>query len=168
MNQIKVEIYKHWLILAEELYHASEPNSKAPNLGDQRKRRLYGAIVFLALTLEAFINEIGLEFCCDEFASIDRLPGPDKWLQIPRLGGRKLYSAGREPHQSIKTIFAYRNLFVHFKPHFQLDDCKDFERVKRVDHALFKRLYRRSVEAMKLVSSDLEVPGMEWLDAKKL
>ena len=168
MRQTKVQIYKHWLILAEELYHASEPSSEAPYIGDQRRRKLYGAVVFLALALESFINEIGLEFCTDEFASIDRLPGPDKWLLIPILGGKKLYTEGQEPHQSIQTIFAYRNLFVHFKPHFQPDDCKDFERMKRVNHALFKKLYRRSVEAMKLVSSGLEVPEMEWLDAKKL
>jgi|RhiMetdeSRZDD1v2_1073273.scaffolds.fasta_scaffold313676_2 hypothetical protein len=168
MRQTKVQIYKHWLILAEELYEASEPNSKAPYIGDQRRRRLNGAIVFLALSLEAFINEIGLEFCGDEFASIDRLPGPDKWLRVPKLGGKRFCKEGREPYQSIQTIFAYRNLFAHFKPSFQSDDCKQFAKMKRVDHDLFKRLYRRSIDAMKLVSSEFMVSGMEWLDIKRL
>jgi hypothetical protein len=166
MRQTKVQIYKHWLILAEELYEASEPNSKAPYIGDRRRRNLNGAIVFLALSLEAFINEIGLEFCGDEFASIDRLPGPDKWLLVPKLGGKRCCTEGT--HQSIRTIFAYRNLFAHFKPRFLSDDCKEFAKIKRIDHDLFKRLYRQSIDAMKLVSSEFMVSGMEWLDIKRL
>jgi hypothetical protein len=168
MKQTKIQIYKHWFILAEELYHASKPDLRAPYLGDQRKRRLYGAVVFLALTLESFINEIGLEFCGDDFSSIDRLSAPDKWLLVPKLKGRNIYLRGREPHQSIQTIFSYRNLFVHFKPQFRPDECQEYEEMSKVDHALFKRLYRRTVEAMKLVSSELKVSGMEWLDLKKL
>ena len=76
MRQTKVEIYKHWLILAEELYHSSEPNRNTPYLGDYRRRKLYGAVVFLALALESFINQIGLEYCSDDFALIDRLTTP--------------------------------------------------------------------------------------------
>ena len=105
MRQTKVQIYKHWLILAEELYEASEPNSKAPYIGDQRRRRLNGAIVFLALSLEAFINEIGLEFCGDEFASIDRLPGPDKWLRVPKLGERGFAKKGESPTNPYKPFW---------------------------------------------------------------
>ena len=75
---------------------------------------------------------------------------------------------GREPHQSIQAIFVYRNLFVHFKPRFQPDDCKDFEKLKSLNHALFNRLHEQSVAAMKLASQEFNVSGMEWLDDKKL
>jgi len=168
MRQTKVQIYKHWFILAEELYQASEPNRNTPYLGDYRRRKLYGAVVFLALALESFINELGLEYCSDDFASIDRLPAPAKWLIVPKLTRRKVCSKDREPHQSIQAIFVYRNLFVHFKPHFQPDDCKDFEKLKSHNHALFNRLHEQSVAAMKLASQEFNVSGMEWLDDKKL
>ena len=92
MRQTKVQIYKHWFILAEELYQASEPNRNTPYLGDYRRRKLYGAVVFLALALESFINELGLEYCSDDFASIDRLPAPAKWLIVPKLTRRKVCS----------------------------------------------------------------------------
>ena len=168
MRQTKVEIYKHWLILAEELYHGSEPNRNTPYLGDYRRRKLYGAVVFLALALESFINDIGLEYCSDDFASIDRLPTPAKWLIVPKLARREVCSKDREPHRSIQTIFAYRNLFVHFKPRFQPDGSRDFEKMKSLNQALFKKLHEQSVAAMKLASREFKISGMEWLEDKKL
>jgi len=70
----KIQFYKHYLILAKELYDLSKPNKKTPHLGDLRKRKLYGSIIFLALALESFINEIGIEYLNIEFNEIERMP----------------------------------------------------------------------------------------------
>jgi hypothetical protein len=167
VTETKVQFYKHCLILAEDLYRDSEPRRKTPSVSDQRWRKLFGAVVFLALALEAFINEIGLELC-DDFHSIERLSAPDKWLIIPKLCGKDLFSRGKEPYQSIKLIFNHRNLFVHFKPQYQPEESKEYQQMSKVDHAFVEKVYCETIKAMKLVSRSFALPDMEWLDEKLL
>ncbi|GEM_PF-1864436 len=168
LTLLKVAFYKHCFILAEDLYHESKPDSKTSNISDQRRRKLYGAIVFLAFALESFINEIGLERCSDDFDSIDKLATPDKWILIPKLCSKPSLNKGTEPFQSIAAIFRYRNLFAHFKPQFKEFQHKDYQKMREVTHNLFKSYYNNTIYAMKILRKEFVISELEWLDNKKL
>lgn len=164
---LKVQIYKHWLILAEKLYFDSNPSKQTPSISDQRRRLLYGATLFLAFALESFINEIGIEFCPNEFESLDKISTSDKWLIIPRLISKPLFFRDREPFQSIFLIFKYRNFFAHFKPEFKDEKHKDYEDMRKIDHSLIRKFYGNTIIAMQLLRDKLKIKDMEWLDLKK-
>lgn len=165
---LKVQFYKDCLILAEELYKASEPDKQTPNISGQRRRRLYGAIIFLALALESFINEIGIDYCPNEFDSLGKLRAPDKWDIILKLKKRKPFEKSKEPFQSITKIFRYRNLFVHFKPQFKEFNHKDYEDMRKVTHSLVKKLHNNTVKAMKIIHKEFNIPNLQWLDTKTI
>lgn len=162
---LKVQFYKHCLILARELYDLSEPQKNTPQLGDQRRRRLYGSILFLAFALESFINEIAIECCKEEFDSIDKLSALDKWDIIPKLAiHKRLFKKGEEPYQSIDRIFDYRNLFAHFKPQFKDESAKDYQKMRKVDHALTRKLFNNAVLVMRIISKEFNIQTMDWLE----
>lgn len=167
MDQLKLQIHKRYLILAEELYNSSEPKKIAPCLGIQRRSRLFGAIVFIGFALESFINEIGLEYCKDVFDSIERLPPTDKWLLIPRLKSKNSFDRNKEPLLSISMIFKLRNRFAHFKPEFKDEVSRDFIELKKIDHKLVKKLYNKSIEGMKILSKEFKADN-DWLEIKNL
>jgi len=164
----KVQFYKHYLILAEDLYRESEPQKITPNISDLRRRKLYGAIIFLAFALESFINEVGIEFFPNEFDAIEKLSTPDKWYLIPRLKSIELFEKGKEPYQSITEIFDYRNKFVHFKPRYQEYNSKLYRKMSEVTHKKVKKLYKYTIEAMKKIRDNFNIENMEWLDDKQL
>jgi len=165
---LKIRLYKRFLILAEKLYNDSEPDKKTPYIGEQRRSMLYGSILFLAFALESFINEIGIKYCQDDFERIDRLPTLDKWIIIPKLHSEIILFEDREPFQSISKIFTYRNLFTHFKPQFKKYSSKEYREIRNVDHKLVKRLFNRSIEAMKLLAKKFNLENSDWLETKRL
>lgn len=158
-----VRIYKSWLILVRELYELSEPNKAAPYLGEMRRRKLYGCIVFLAFALESFINEIGIEYCKEDFKLLDRLPAVTKWQIIPKLNSRNLFKKNEEPFISIKEIFQLRNTFAHYKPQFKDMLDPEFRKLKQVDHKLVRRLYKNTIKAMRAMATAFDLVGSDWL-----
>lgn len=168
MNVIKIRLHKRYLILAEELYNSSGPNKNTPYLGEQRRSRLIGAIVFLGFALESFINEIGLEYCKDVFDSIDRLSPADKLIIILKSEAKRILEKGREPYQSISLIFRLRNQFAHFKPQFKGNLSKDYIAMRDIDHKLVKKLYNSSIDGMKFLSKEFGMEDNDWLEDKKL
>ena len=166
--QTKVRFYVHFLRLAEELYTLSEPNKQTPQLADQRRRLLYGAVLFLAFALESFINEVAIDHCQDDFEAVDRLSTPDKWRLVPKICGKVPLQKNKQPLQTISEIFRYRNLFVHYKPRFQKDDSKEYQNLRKIDHACVKRFYQNTVQSMQLLRDGFRLNNLEWLDDKKL
>lgn len=166
--RLKVAFYVHCFALAEELYRASEPEKTTSNMTDSRRRRLYGAIIFLAIALEAFINDFGAEKLPNDFERIEKIATPDKWMIIPKLFSKHLFSKDKQPFQSIVEIFQYRNLFIHFKPKFKNYRDKDYQKMRRVTHKLVKRFYNNTVKAMSIIKKDFNLLNLDWLDKKNL
>ena len=164
----KIQFYKYCINLAEDLYRYSEPTKKSPSISENRRSNLYGAILFLSFALESFINEVGIEYCPEDITAIENITMPDKWYLIPKLQSKKLFNKGKEPYQSIATIYKYRNLFVHFKPKYKDVNSKDYQSMREVTHALVKKLYNNTIKAMKIIRNNFNIPEMEWLEDKKL
>lgn len=168
----KIAFHKSCLTLAKELYENSEPQKKSLYLGAQRKRRLYGTIVFLSFALESFINEIGIMYCKKYFERVERLTTVNKWLIIPKLISKEIFDPGKEPFQSIDKIFDYRNLFAHYKPEFKEWNAKEYEKIDEINHKLVKKFYNQAIQAMKNVRDNLcekkDLESFGWLEHTKI
>lgn len=158
----KIQFYKHYLILAKELYDLSKPNKKTPHLGDLRKRKLYGSIIFLALALESFINEIGIEYLNIEFNEIERMPTVKKWYIIGNLKSKSLFLKGKEPFQSIDKLFRLRNIFAHDKPEFKDIDSKVYREIRNINHKFVRNLYNNTIESFELLRKAFDIPDSDW------
>jgi len=158
----KIQFYKHYLILAKDLYDLSEPNRKTPHLGDMRKRKLYGSIIFLALALESFINEIGIEYLNIAFDEIERMPTVKKWYIIGNLRSKSLFKNGKEPFQSIDKLFKLRNMFVHDKPRFKDVDSKVYLEIRNINHKFVRNLYNNTIESFELLRKAFDIPDSDW------
>jgi len=159
---LKIQFYKHYLILAKDLYDLSEPNKQTPQLGDMRKRKLYGSIIFLALALESFVNEIGIEYLDDEFNEIERMPTVMKWYIIGNLKSKSLFQKGKEPFQSIDKLFKLRNMFAHDKPEFKDVDSKAYREISNINHKFVRNLYNNTIESFELLRKAFNIPDSDW------
>lgn len=164
----KIRFHKHCFILAEELYHASEPNKVTPQIGDMRMRRLYGAILFLAFALESFINEIIFDYFVDDRERIEKWSTIDKWLFVPKLQNKPGFDRGKEPFQTIKNIFKYRDLFAHFKPQMKNINSCDYTLMRKVNHEMVRHFYNKGIDAMKTMCGWFQIQDACWLGVKEL
>jgi len=75
------------------------------------------SIIFSALTLEAFINNYGIErFSRSYFDNhLDKLPAVSKWIVIPRLITGKEIELDTQPFEQLKRLFKRRDRLVHYK-----------------------------------------------------
>jgi hypothetical protein len=85
---------------------------------DRRLRFLRGTVLFAALAIEAFANELLAELLSPrDFDAVDRLEVPDKLLIGTRLAsGHSPLSRGAQPLQDVATVVKTRNRLVHAKP----------------------------------------------------
>jgi hypothetical protein len=86
-----------------------------------KNRRLHflrGTVLFAALAIEAFANELLAELLeSRDLEAVDRLEVPDKLLIGIRLGtGRSPLSRGAQPLQDVAALVKNRNRLVHPKP----------------------------------------------------
>jgi len=153
----------------------------------QRAQRIGTAIVFSALTLEAFINQqFGLNPESRQVIMEEKgISLKAKWLLLPLLlGGKKTFERGAEPFQKFSELVALRNTIFHFNPtesvdvaaakpqkRFFSDLVKDTELAK----AYFNVVEKMIKKLHELSDSKTEVPnflaGNEylttiWLDIK--
>jgi hypothetical protein len=145
----------------------------------QLAQRVCTAIVFSALTLEAFINqEFGLHPETQKVIKEEKgISLKAKWLMFPLLlHGDKTFETGEMPFQKFSELVAIRNAIFHFNPTETFDSNPRNPRqlffselVKRVDLA---ESYFRIVEAMitklhELTAGKTELPnflsGSEYL-----
>jgi hypothetical protein len=93
----------------------------------QLAQRVGTAIIFSALTLEAFINQqFGLHPKPTEVIKDEKgmTPGA-KWLLLPLLlGGGRTFDRGAEPFQKFSELMALRNTIFHFNPTKPVDNSK--------------------------------------------
>lgn len=85
---------------------------------DRRLRFLRGTVLFAALAIEAFANELLAELLPPrDFDAVDRLEVPDKLLIGTRLAtGQSPLSRGAQPLQDVAIVVKTRNRLVHAKP----------------------------------------------------
>jgi hypothetical protein len=85
------------------------------------------AIMFAALSVEAFINHYGITHLTRPFFKkhLDRMSIRDKWVIIPRLTVGKAIDTNGQPYQRLCTLFTLRDKLVHFKsPEFSPDSIR--------------------------------------------
>lgn len=165
---LKLDIYKDFLILAENHYHNSDHFKESPSVGYQRRRELYASIIFLSFALESFINDISIRCFEKDFESFEKLSTPDKWYLIPRLKTLYLFEKSTQPFQSIDLTFKYRNILAHNKPQFQKQNCKEYNKLLQITPAFVRQLYDHSIQAMIIIRKNFKIKNLEWLDDKKL
>jgi hypothetical protein len=85
---------------------------------DRRLRFLRGTVLFAALAIEAFANELLAELLPPrDFKAVDRLEVPDKLLIGTRLAtGESPLSRDAQPLQDVAVLVKKRNRLVHAKP----------------------------------------------------
>lgn len=157
--KIKRPLHLSYLELARELYKKSEPLKKVPHITGKRIARLAGAIIFIALALESFINEFG-DLYIQDFVDMEKLSFDVKWMIFPRLyyGGKVSFEKDKEPYQSISEIYKWRNFLVHYKPRFRDPDSDKWEKkYNSLKHDDVRKLYREAVKAMKNLCKDPEL-----------
>ena len=153
----------------------------------QRAQRVGTAIVFSALTLEAFINQqFGLNSESRKVIKEEKgVSLKAKWLLLPLLlGGKKTFEPGAEPFQKFSELVALRNTIFHFNPtefvdvtaskpqkRFFSDLVKDTELAKayfNVVENMIRKLHELSdskTELPKFLAGD-EYLTTIWLDIK--
>jgi hypothetical protein len=91
----------------------------------QRAVRVGTAIVFSALTLEAFINQqFGMHPETIEVIKEEKgFQLEDKWASLPLLlGGKRPFDRGAEPFQEFSELVSLRNTIFHFNPTRPVDN----------------------------------------------
>lgn len=93
----------------------------AQAVGTAKNRRLQflrGTVLFAAIAIEAFANELLVELLEPrDVEAVDRLEVPDKLLIGTRLAtGQSPLSRGAQPLQVVATLVKKRNRLVHAKP----------------------------------------------------
>ena len=75
------------------------------------------SVVFSALTLEAFINNYGLEHFSRNYFDkhLDKLPAVSKWIVIPKLAIGKEIDSDSRSYEQLKRLFKRRDRLVHYK-----------------------------------------------------
>lgn len=74
------------------------------------------AVVFAAISLEAWINGYGTEHLGADFKRLERSPVLDKWRTFPKRAGRAGLDPDREAWPRLEELFEKRNRLVHERP----------------------------------------------------
>jgi len=84
---------------------------------NQRRTHARTAVMFAALAAEAYVNEfLATMLNGGDFRAMDRLPTVEKYVVGCRLApGEALFDRGREPVQTIASLFKLRDKLVHPK-----------------------------------------------------
>ena len=123
------------------------------------------AIIFSALTLEAFINHYGLMKYSKRFFTnhLDKMNPRTKWLLLPRLITGKGLSTDSQEYEMLTLLFRLRDELVHYKTRRKKVSDLQFEdwmTEKNADNA---------VNTVSLLASALEnldpTVDISWLDA---
>lgn len=166
-QQIKREFYKSYLILVNELYQKSEPNSSFPNIGAIRKRNLIAATIFLAFAMESFINDFGSQFF-EEFDEFEMAPTYKKYLLFPKYANSNptaLILSSSNEYQLLRELFQYRDLFVHHKPKFREGVSREEVMFNELNHAKLRGYYSNCIRVFKLFNSQFHMfaDSNDWL-----
>ncbi len=122
-------------------------------------------VVFAALTLEAFINDYGIEkFSMPYFLKhLDRHSTVKKWAIIPRKAVGKEIATDGQAYDAIRKVFALRHKLVHYKSgKKKISDLSEQEDWITEDHA--KMCYEAvelAVNALQAVDVSVE---SRWLN----
>lgn len=94
------------------------------------------AVIFSALTLEAFINNYGISlFSLSYFDNyLDKLDFVSKWLILPKLVVNKELNTSHQPFQLLNELYSLRNKLVHSKTYKRkLCDIEDKDWIMEKD-----------------------------------
>ena len=92
-----------------------EPMQRIADALQRRLWRLRSAVLFAALCTEAYANELLDELLApSDAAELDRLPTFEKLMLAPKVASLESpLDRGREPMQTIRTLFRTRDALVH-------------------------------------------------------
>ena len=98
-----------------------DPNSDELHVlsetGWQLSHHAVTAVIFSAISLEAYINDYGIRRFSKSFFKehLDKLKIVSKWVVIPRMTVGKTLDTSARPFQRLKVLFSLRDKIVHFK-----------------------------------------------------
>ena len=153
-----------------------------------------GAFLMISLAVEGIANEAG-EVTFDKWTwkKLERSEPALKWKILSGAAGRKPFSHGQEPLQTIIELTTIRNSIAHPKPIQGGDEIiirpmdGSLKRNVSVDQELCEgdtihlglgsllddynfthsvKLVHRGIRAIKRLSDHLELCGIEWIDKK--
>lgn len=127
------------------------------------------AVIFSALTLEAFINHYAIINFSKSYLEkhLDKLNTPSKFLIIPKLIKGKELDVSHTYFKSLNELFTLRNQLVHYKS----------KKIKLLDFMEHKEPYINEKYAQKAIQTVLEVLNklkeideaidLKWIDEAK-
>lgn len=124
--EIKRQLYKRYLILAKESFEKAEPTKKMPKIGEQKKGYLISSIIFLALSIESFLNEFGYD-SVESYDDLEKMNTLQKAIILPKIctNPQAIFKKSDHKFTLLKELFNYRNLFVHQKPRFRNENSSN-------------------------------------------
>lgn len=131
------------------------------------QREAMVVVIFSALTLEAFINDYGLEnFSRSYFDKhLDKLSPVSKWLILPRLVAGKELNTNSQAFESLKKLFNLRNKLVHYKTKKKrVCDIVAEDRVWESDAQNAIEAVNQAVRVLKEIDPEVDI---DWLEDAK-
>ncbi len=162
MNQIKIlikrQLYKPYLHIAEHLYHQAKQKYRGgPYVGEESKKFLIGAVMFLYFTLESFLNEFGYYTMDEDYEEIERLSVKQKLVLLPRIAGKSLFRKQTRTYKIVKKLQKYRNLFVHQKPKYIKLDDKNEVLYQDLNFDKVETFYKTVLNIIKKIQSEFKI-----------
>ncbi len=162
-----MEFYKSFLILVQELYQKSEPQSTYPNMGAPRKRYLVAATVSLAFAMESFINDFGEQFF-EEFDDFEMMPTYKKYLFFPkfaRVNAAIIIRKTSNEYRLLRLPFRYRDMFTHHKPSYRQSTSRDETMFNELNHSCLREMYTNAIKILKLINQQFRMfeADNDWL-----
>lgn len=124
------------------------------------------SVIFSALTLEALINNYGIErFSATYFDKhLANLNTVSKWVVIPTLATGKDLNRDRQAFEGLKHLFKQRDKLVHYKTRkkkvSELQEHEDWVTEEHSEKAL--QTVRALVEAVSEIDPSLETEWLDW------
>jgi hypothetical protein len=166
-EQIKRELYKSYLILVRNLFQQSQPTLDAPKIGEIRKRFLIGSTIFLAFSMESFINDFGEQYV-EDFDDLEKMESLTKYLLFPKLAKDNpavIIKKSEHSYEALKLLFRYRNYFAHHKPAFRGTTSGEEQLYAELDHEKVQKLYVEMIKIFKAFNNQFHMfeDGDDWI-----
>lgn len=126
------------------------------------------SVIFSALTLEAFINNYGIEhFSRNYFGKhLDKLPAVSKWIIIPKLVTGRALDSDSQPYEQLKRLFKRRDFLVHYKTR-----KKRLSEMHEEDVWVTEEQSEESIRSVRAVVEELSgidgTVSIDWIESAK-
>jgi hypothetical protein len=139
----------------EMIYHAAQVHSES-----------IICVVFSTMTLEAFINEYGIQNSSKSYFEkhLDQLKLISKFLLLPRIFGKSEISTDSEKYLNLKWLINLRNDIVHFNVKERKPNDLNFEKVDMQKDFILENHALKAFNTMKEIIEHLDKDTFESIN----